>query len=132
MTKAPILKYYNPEEALTLQRDASETGLGAALLQKGVPVAYGSSALTPTERGYTQIEKECLAIIFRMEKFHQYTYGWKVTVHSDHKPLENIIRKPQLNTPKRLQRIMQRLFRLQRYDTEVMYIPGKDMLLMTH
>uniref|UniRef100_A0AAY4BL29 Reverse transcriptase/retrotransposon-derived protein RNase H-like domain-containing protein n=1 Tax=Denticeps clupeoides TaxID=299321 RepID=A0AAY4BL29_9TELE len=79
ITKAPILKYYNPEETLTLQCDASETGLGAALLQMGVPIAYGSRALTPTERGYAQIEKECLAIVYGMEKFHQYTYGRKVT-----------------------------------------------------
>ncbi|KAL1252058.1 hypothetical protein QQF64_019854 [Cirrhinus molitorella] len=64
ITRAPLLKYYNPEESLTLQCDASETGFGAALLQKGVPVAYGSRALTPTERGYAQIEKECLAIVF--------------------------------------------------------------------
>lgn len=126
ITKAPILKYYNPDEPLTLQCDASETGLGAALLQEGAPVAYGSRALTQTERGYAQIEKECLAIVFGMEKFHQYTYGRKVTVHSDHKPLENIVRKPLLNTPKRLQRM---LLRLQRYDIEVKYIPGKDMLL---
>ncbi|XP_060734892.1 uncharacterized protein K02A2.6-like [Tachysurus vachellii] len=126
ITKAPVLKYYNPDEPLTLQCDVSETGLGAALLQEGAPVAYGSRALTQTERGYAQIEKECLAIVFGMEKFHQYTYGRKVTVHSDHKPLENIVRKPLLNTPKRLQRM---LLRLQRYDIEVKYIPGKDMLL---
>lgn len=61
-----------------------------------------------------------------MEKFHQYTYERKVNVHSDHKPLENIVRKPLLNTPKRLQRM---LLRLQRYDIEVKYIPGKSMLL---
>ncbi|KAL1279371.1 hypothetical protein QQF64_026044 [Cirrhinus molitorella] len=35
ITRAPLLKYYNPEESLTLQCDASETGFGAALLQKG-------------------------------------------------------------------------------------------------
>uniref|UniRef100_A0AAY4BGI3 ribonuclease H n=1 Tax=Denticeps clupeoides TaxID=299321 RepID=A0AAY4BGI3_9TELE len=40
----------------------------AALLQKGVLVAYGSRTLTPTERGYAQIEKECLAIVYGMEK----------------------------------------------------------------
>lgn len=98
ITKASILKYYNPDEPLTLQCDASETGLGAALLQNGVPAAYGSRALTQTERGYAQIEKECLAIIFGMEKFRQYMYGRKVTVHSDHKPLEKKMRKPLLNT----------------------------------
>ncbi|KAK5866505.1 hypothetical protein PBY51_020693 [Eleginops maclovinus] len=126
IAKAPVLKYYNPKEELTLQCDASETGLGAALTQKGEPVAFGSRALTQTERGYAQIEKECLAIVFGMEKFHQYTYGRKVTVQSDHKPLENIVKKPLLSAPKRLQRM---LLRLQRYDIDVNYVPGRDMLL---
>lgn len=53
----PLLKYHNQEEVLTLQCDASDTGLGAALTQSGTPVAFGSRALTPTERGYTQIQK---------------------------------------------------------------------------
>ncbi|KAI2665745.1 Retrovirus-related Pol polyprotein from transposon opus [Labeo rohita] len=78
IASAPVLKYYNPEDDLVLQCDSSETGLGAALLQAGQPVAYSSRALTATEKGYAQIEKECLAILFGMEKFHQYTYGRKV------------------------------------------------------
>lgn len=122
MTNAPLLKYYNQEEEeVTLQCDASETGLGAALMQSGKPVAFGSRTLTPTERGIAQIEKECLAIVFGMEKFHQYTYGRQVTVQSDHKPLE-----PLLSAPKRLQRM---LLRLQKYDINVIYVPGREMLL---
>lgn len=61
-----------------------------------------------------------------MEKSHQYTYGRKVTVQSDHKPLETIVRKPLLSTPKWLQRMM---LRIQKYDLDVVYVPGKDMLL---
>uniref|UniRef100_A0A671XRU6 ribonuclease H n=1 Tax=Sparus aurata TaxID=8175 RepID=A0A671XRU6_SPAAU len=106
ITQVPVLKYYEP--------------------QNGRPVAYGSRALTQTERGYAQIEKECLAIVFGMEKFHQYTYGRPVNVQSDHKPLENIIKKPLWNAPKRLQRM---LLRLQKYDLNVTYVPGRDMLL---
>ena len=126
IANTPVLKYYSQQEELTLQCDASETGLGAALTQRGKPVAFGSRALTPTERGYAQIEKECLAIVFGMEKFHQYTYGRQVTVQSDHKPLESIHRKPLLSAPKRLQRM---LLRLQKYDICVTYVPGRDMLL---
>ena len=103
-----------------------ETGLGAALTQNGRPVAYGSRALTQTERGYAQIGKECLVIVFGMEKFHQYTYGRPVHVKSDHKPLENIIKKPLWDAPKRLQRM---LLRLQNYYLDVTYVPGHDMLL---
>lgn len=121
-----MLKYYDQEDELTLQCDASETGLGTALTQRGKPVAFGSRALTPTERGYAQIEKECLAIVFGRERFHQYTCGRKLTFQSDHKPLKNIHRKPLHSAPKRLQRM---LLRLQKYDLSVNYVPGRDMLL---
>lgn len=126
IANAPVLKYYNPDEELTIQCDASEGGLGAALMQGGKPVAFTSRALTQTERGYAQIEKELLALLFGMEKFHHYTYGRKVAAQSDHKPLENILRKPLLSAPKRLQRMM---LRLQKYDVEVVYVPGPEMWL---
>lgn len=48
IVNAPVLKYYYPDEELTVQCDASDTGLGAALMQKGMPVAFTSRALTQT------------------------------------------------------------------------------------
>ena len=75
VTAAPILSYYVPKEELVIQCDASQKGLGAALLQKRKPIAYASRALTDTETRYAQIEKEMLAIVFSLEKFHQYTFG---------------------------------------------------------
>ena len=58
---------------LVIQCDASSTGLCSTLMQEGKPLAYASRALSTTEVGYAQIEKECLAIIFSLERFHQYT-----------------------------------------------------------
>ena len=49
VSEAPILRYYDPKKELTIQCDASKTGLGAALLQEGQPVAFASRALTDTE-----------------------------------------------------------------------------------
>ena len=88
MTAPPLLKCYEREKDLVLQCDASEGGLGAALLQDGRPLAYGSRALTATEWNYAQKEKELLAIVFSTERFHQYTYGRSIIVESDHKPLQ--------------------------------------------
>ena len=52
------------------------------------------------ETRYAQIEKELLAVIFGLEKFHTYTCGRKVTIESDHKPLEVILKKLLHKTPK--------------------------------
>ena len=71
--EAPVLAYYDPTKQLVIQCDASEKGLGAALLQDGKPLAYASRALTDPETRYAQIEKELLAIVNAVEKFNQYS-----------------------------------------------------------
>lgn len=126
VTVTPVLQYYNLNEEITLQCDASQTGLGAALLQNGQPVAYASRALTPAETRYAQIE-ELLAIVFACDRFHAYVYGRKVVnIETDHKPLEPIFTKPLATAPKRLQRM---LLNLQRYSLNVKYKKGKDLYL---
>ena len=98
ITHHPVLKYYDLQEEVTLQGDASETGLGVALLQNWQPVAFASRTLTDTEQGYAHIEKECLAIIFACDKFDQYLHGREyVPIHTDHKPLETIFKKSLLS-----------------------------------
>ena len=85
--------------------DPSLRGLGGALVQDGKPVAFASKALTPTER-YANIERELLAVVFGVERFHTYVYGRTFTVYSDHKPLEQIQRKTLADAPVRLQRML--------------------------
>ena len=112
---------------VTIHCDSSETGLGVALLQDGQPVVFASRTLTPTERGYAQIEKERLAIVFACERFNQYLFGREsVGVQSDHKPLETIFAKPLTATPKRLQGM---LLRLQKFNLKVGYVKGSEMFL---
>ena len=64
LAEAPVLKYYDIKEDVTIQCDASETGLGVVLMQTGQPIAYASRALTDMETRYAQIEKELLAIVW--------------------------------------------------------------------
>ena len=117
LTMTPALSYYDVMKPVVIQCDASDSGLGAALLQNGLPVAYSSRSLTSAEINYAQIEKELLAIVFACEKFDQYVYGRdKVHVQSDHKPLEVIFKRPLVTAPKRLQRM---LLRLQRYSLDI-------------
>jgi hypothetical protein len=117
-----VLRYYDVTKPVILQTDASSKGLGAVLLQDGFPIAYASRSMTATQVRYAQIEKELLAVVFACERFHQYIYGKTVEVHSDHKPLESILKKPLATAPARLQRM---LLRLQKYDINLVYKQGK-------
>ena len=72
VASTPVMRYYNLQEEVTLQCDASQSGLGAAMMQNGQPVAYASCALTPTKTRYAQIEKELLAIVFACDRFEAY------------------------------------------------------------
>ena len=100
--------------------------IGAVLTQDGKPVRFLSKALTPAEVNYTNIERELLSILFACEKLHRYTFGRKIIVHIDHKPLQAIFQKPVSLAPPRLQRM---LLRLSRYDTQVKYVDSKSLLL---
>lgn len=126
ITKSPTLRIFDPKLPITIQCDASSEGLGCCLLQQGHPVAFASRCLTNTEKRWAQIEKELLAIVFACEKFHYFIYGYNVTVHSDHKPLIPIFSKDLDKVTARLQRM---LLRLLKYKINIIYLPGKDMVI---
>ena len=124
LSSSPTLRYFDPTVVSTIQADASQSGLGACLLQRGKPIAHASRSLSPSECNYAQIEKELLAIVFACSKFHQYIYGLHTKIQSDHKPLESIMLKPLYKVPPRLQRMR---LKLQKYDLEVYYTKGKQL-----
>jgi len=127
LSRAPVLRYYNPCEPVTVQCDASKSGLGATLMQGGQPVAFASRSMTAAETRYAQIEKELLAIQWACHKFDIYLFGRDVVhVESDHKPLENIFKKNLADAPLRLQRM---LLKLQRYNVQVTYKRGAEMYI---
>ena len=121
------LRYYDVSLPVTLQVDASDSAVGRVLLQGGHPVCFMSHTLSTTEKNYAQIEKECLAIVSCMEKWHHYPHGkHDITVHSDHQPLETIFKKPLSRAPRRPQRMM---LRLQNYHFTVQYKKGKELFV---
>jgi hypothetical protein len=131
IASAPCLTYFNVDNCVTLQVDASETGLGGALLQpdkqgKLQPVAFCSSTMRPNEVNWAQIEKETLAICAACEKWDLWLYGKSITVHTDHQPLETIFKRPLAKAPRRLQKLM---MRLQRYSITVVYKKGTSLVL---
>ena len=126
ITKAPVLVYFDPNKPLTSSVDSSKFAVGATIMHGKNPIAYASASLTSTQVNYAQIEKELFAILFGCTKFHQYIFGLKVTVETDHKPLVTLFNKPLFKIPARLQRFM---LRLQCYDLNVIYRPGKYLYI---
>lgn len=70
VTEHACLKYYDPEAPLTLEVDASQKGLGIALVQDNRPIAFGSKTLTDCQSRYSNIEREMLAIVYGMQRYH--------------------------------------------------------------
>ncbi|XP_077868511.1 uncharacterized protein LOC144359184 [Saccoglossus kowalevskii] len=75
----------------TLRTDASDTGVGAVLLQKiggeMFPIAYARKKLNGCQTRYSVMERECLAMVWAVQKFQSYLYGKEFVVQTDHQPL---------------------------------------------
>ena len=96
LSSAEVLAHYDPNLNVELAVDASPFGLGCVISHRYEngserPIAYASRSLTSAERNYSQIEREALAIIFGVARFHQYLYGRKFTLITDNKPLSLLI-----------------------------------------
>ena len=127
ISKNMTLPYFNPRSATTLQTDASKKGLGVVILQDSRPVMFASQALTGAERNYQNLERECLAMIWGMEKFHYFLYGKQFTLETDQKPLVSIHKKHMVEISPRIQRLIVRSFPYQLFN--IQYRRGKDIPL---
>ena len=126
------LVHYDLDKPLLLTCDSSEYGAGAVLshvMEDGVerPVAMSSRTLHSHERKYSQLDKEATAIMFGIQKFHNYLMGRSFTIVTDHKPLVSIFdpKKPIPNIlSPRLTRIA---IVLTSHSYSIIYRPGQQI-----
>ena len=57
--ETPVLQFFDNNKPLMIQCDASEKGLGAALLQDDKPVAFASRALLIPRLDMHKLRKKC-------------------------------------------------------------------------
>ena len=89
---APILQRPVDKEKFVVQTDASDTGIGAVLYQviddEEKVLEFASRILTAAERNYNVTERECLAVIWAVNKFRPYIEGYDFKVVTDHSSLQ--------------------------------------------
>ena len=102
-----------------LQPDKNTKNTSNVLIPNNLrPVAYASQTLTSCESNYSNIERELLGVLFSVLHFKHFTYGRKVDIVTDHKPLVSLFRKSLTSASPRLSRML-----------DVMYQPGAKMHL---
>jgi len=126
----PVLTPPDATKEYLIMTDSSENALGCTLMQPGDTkdcpchvVAYASRKLLPRERNYATLEKEILAIVFALSKFHLLIYNRPMKVYTDHRPLQ------WLNSlTKHSSRLARWSFILQNYNITTNYIRGEKRL----
>ena len=137
LTHTPVLAIYDVQKETILTADASSYGLGAVLSQKQPdgsvkPIVYASQSLSETQRRYTQIEKEALALTWgggKAEKFRNFLIGkqFHLQLETDHKPLVPLLGQKGLNElPLHIQRFRMRLLH---FNYTITHVPGKSLYI---
>jgi transposase InsO family protein len=125
LVQAPILSCPDFAVPFQVQTDASGYGLGAVIYQlfgrEERVIAFASRSLTNSERKFTATERECLAVLWAVEKWRPYLEGYHFTVHTDHSCL---LWLHKLKDPQG--RLGRWVLRLQQYDYDVIHRKGKE------
>ncbi|KAD3641749.1 hypothetical protein E3N88_30973 [Mikania micrantha] len=120
LTQAPVLALPDGTDDFVVYSDASYSGLGCVLMQRGRVIAYASRQLKVHEVNYPTHDLELAAVVFALKIWRHYLYGVKCTIYTDHKSLKYFFTQKELNMRQR-----RWLELIKDYDCEILYHPGK-------
>lgn len=125
LVSAPVLQCPDYSLPFEVHTDASAYGVGAVLVQPHSDservVCYLSRSLSSQERNFSTTERECLAVLWAIEKLRPYLEGIRFTVVTDH---YSLVWLQNLRDP--TGRLARWAVRLQQYDFEIVHRKGKD------
>ena len=116
-----VLVHFDPELEIHVACDASDFGIGAVLSHKmpdstEKPVGFVSRTLNESEKKYSQIEKEALACVVGVTRFHSYLCGHHFTLQTDHKPLLTLLHEHKSIPQQAANRIQRWAWKLAAYE----------------
>ena len=129
LSSSKVLAHYDPQLPIIVSSDASAYGIGSVLSHRmpdgsEKPVAFATRSLSPAEKKYAQLEKEALALIFGVTKFHKYLCGRSFTLQSDHRPLLGLLKQDRVISAMASARIQRWALTLSNYEYTLEYMPG--------
>ena len=111
--------------------DASDFAIGVVLGQredgKLYVIYYASKTLNEAQRNYTTTEKELLAIVFALDKFHAYLVGFFIVVFTNHSALKYLLTKQDAKA-----RLIKWILLLQEFNLQIKDKKGVENMVADH
>ncbi|XP_055916618.1 uncharacterized protein K02A2.6-like [Eupeodes corollae] len=131
IVKNNVLELYDKDKPIIISTDASPYGVAAVLLHvvEGVekPVLFASSTLSDSEKNYSQLHREALAVMFAVKKFFKYIYGKHFVIYTDNQALKEIF-NPKKGTPSvAVARLQRWAITLSTFDYSIKHKPAREL-----
>lgn len=128
LTTAPVMAIPDFTKKFVIQCDASNSGVGCVLTQgegdEERPIAFDGRKFRGAELNYDTTQKQCLAVLFAVEKFRPYVEGYEFDVYTDHSALTWLFNKQDLTG-----RLARWVLRLQQYNFRIHFRKGSQNIV---
>eukprot|EP00835_Amoeboradix_gromovi_P000362 NODE_12_length_45166_cov_0.552511.p17 type:complete len:154 gc:universal NODE_12_length_45166_cov_0.552511:2933-3394(+) len=84
LCETPVVRHPECSEPFAIFTDTRSCGVDTVITHDGQPVWFSSRTRPPAEAKYDTLEKECIVVLYGLDKFKPYFYGGPVTVFTDH------------------------------------------------